>query len=155
MVAHAVAGDLRVGRSLRAVLRRAPVVLATAVFVTVAATLAALPAVLAAGGRWLLVAALAALPVAVGCVFAVAVPVAAVEPVGVAAALGRSSDLTRGRRLGVLVVYVPLALPAWLAARALGGGWPSAAVALPFAALLGVATAVLHDELRGPAATPG
>jgi len=146
--------DLRQG--VRAVRLRLGVVAGTTVVVALSIGLAGLPAFVA--GSYSLAAgiALSLLPVWVSCVFSAAIPVAVLEPVGVTLALGRSVDLTRGRRLGVFVVgFVVTVLAAGteslLALVLPGGAVARAQVAAGFliSTLVAVVTAALYRELCG------
>ena len=126
------------GGCLRVARRRIGRVVGTWLIVVFAVALAGVPWFLVSvvAGPWA-GAPLLILPVAVYVAFAGAVPAAALEPscASVPKALDRSLDLTRGRRLGVFVVFLVLGLflagVQWLLASTLGRG----AAALHFAAL--------------------
>ncbi|HEY7514690.1 MAG TPA: hypothetical protein VIC87_09440 [Vicinamibacteria bacterium] len=157
---HLAGGSFGWMRGVRVSLARSPIVVATTAIVILAVGLAALPSYLA-GKAPLAAYALALIPLGVVCIFAVAIPAAAIERVRVATALARSVDLTRGRRLGVLVVVAVLGLfwkaADWLLALALPAASVFAgqvAAALVGSTLGAVTTGVLYHELRGrPGAT--
>jgi hypothetical protein len=97
-------------------------------------------------------------PTLVGCMYWVAVPVAAAERQGVLGSLTRSAELTRGSRLAIfVVVLLSLAIQVSpfvvVQAAAPGGVGPAAGLTvLLFAIALGsygaVATAVAYHDLR-------
>ena len=96
------------------------------------------------------------LPAAVYVAFAGAVPAAALEPSceSVPKALGRSLDLTRGRRIGVFVVFLLqglfLAGVQWLLASTLGSGAAAlhAAAIFLLVPLPALTLGVIYVELR-------
>jgi hypothetical protein len=160
-VSFAVDGRLRGGAfpalgGVRALLRRIAVVVGATAVPALAVGLSALPAVWALWTWWPLVLLLGLLPLGVACTFSVAVPAAVLERRGVALTLARSVDLTRGRRLGILVVFLVVGLAGAALDGILGVALPSAmairahlVVAFLTATLAAVTTGVLYAELVG------
>jgi len=114
-VSHAVESRLRggpfaVAAALRAVRPRLGVVAGSTIVTVLTIGVASVPAIVAGSvfrpAGWVLL----LLPIVAACLFSVAIPVSALERGGVAAALARSVDLTRGRRIGVFVVLLVVGL---------------------------------------------